>query len=103
MTTNEAQEKNVSEYVNQIEELQKEIKKLKEMNEGLVKTQIKILQNALLGDKETVESNEETIRNGRKMAELSSIVEKSAGEVAKLAMVNHRNHRKSNKQRQSSR
>ena len=32
----------------------------------LVKTQIKILQNALRGDNETIVSNEETIANGKK-------------------------------------
>jgi len=85
MTATEALEKRISEYANHINELEKEIKKLRDMNDGLVKTQIKILQNAILGDQETVAINEETIKNGQKMIEVSKTVEKSAEEAAKLA------------------
>jgi hypothetical protein len=81
MTTNKTSEKTITEYVNQIVELEKENKKLREINDGLVRTQIKVLQNAIRGDQETVVSNEETIQNGRKMAELSVTVEKSAKEI----------------------
>ena len=74
-----------SEIINENIELQKEVKKLHEMMDGLVKTQIKILQNAIRGDRETV-ANNETIQNGKKMAELNKTVEKSVQEVeAKLA------------------
>lgn len=62
-------------------ELEKENKKLREINDGLVRTQIKVLQNAIRGDQETVVSNEETIQNGRKMAEFRVTVEKSAEEI----------------------
>ena len=86
MTTNEALERKLNESLNKNAELEKEIKKLKEMNEGLVQTQIKILQNALRGDKETIAINEQTIQNGKRMVELSSGVEKSVAEVAKLAL-----------------
>jgi X-X-X-Leu-X-X-Gly heptad repeat protein len=86
MVANEAHGKRVNEYIIQIEELQKEVKKLKEMNDGLVKTQIKILQNALSADQESVLANEETIANGKRITELSCTVEKSAEEVSKLAL-----------------
>jgi hypothetical protein len=65
---NEAYEKKLNEALQQNAELEKEIKKLKEMNDGLVKTQVKVLQNALRGDHETIAINEETIQNGKKMA-----------------------------------
>ena len=86
MTTNEVLEKKLNESINKNQELEKEIKKLKEMNDGLVKVQIKILQNALHGDRETIAINEQTIENGKKMVELSSAVEKSVADVAKLAL-----------------
>ena len=86
MTTNEVLEKKLNESINKNQELEKEIKKLKEMNDGLVKVQIKILQNALRGDRETIAINEQTIENGKKMVELSSAVEKSVADVAKLAL-----------------
>ena len=54
MSANEALEKQLSDCIQQNAEYEKEIKKLKEMNEGLVKTQVKILQNALKGDQETI-------------------------------------------------
>jgi hypothetical protein len=66
MTANEALEKKLNEQANKLAEQEKEIKKLREMNDGLVKTQIKILQNAIRGDKQTVEINQETINNGKK-------------------------------------
>ncbi len=79
MTTNETRTE--SEVIKENIELQKEVKKLHEMLDGLAKTQVKILQNAIRGDKETVVSNEETIGHGKKMAELNNIVEKSAKEI----------------------
>jgi chaperonin GroEL (HSP60 family) len=86
MTANDASQKKLNDVLQRNAELEKEIKKLKEMNEGLVKTQIKILQNALKGDQETIAINEQTIKNGKQMAELSTQVEKSIVEVAKLAL-----------------
>jgi hypothetical protein len=68
MTTNKTSEKTITEYVNQIVELEKENKKLREINDGLVRTQIKVLQNAIRGDQETVVSNEETIQNSRRIS-----------------------------------
>jgi methyl-accepting chemotaxis protein len=85
MTANEALEKKLGDCMKQNAELEKEIKKFREMNDGLVKTQIKILQNALKGDQETIRINEETMQNGKKMAELNGQVEKSLYEVARLA------------------
>jgi len=73
------------EIINENIELQKEVKRLREMLDGLAKTQVKILQNAIRADNEAIVSNEETINNGKKMAELSSTVEKSVQEVANLA------------------
>ena len=52
MSNNEALEKQLKDHINKNAELEKEIKKLREMNDGLVKTQVKILQNALRGDQE---------------------------------------------------
>ncbi len=63
MTNKEAP---IPDNTDQIAELQKENKKLKEINEGLVKTQIKVLQNALHADQETTTANELTIQNGKK-------------------------------------
>jgi len=54
MVSDESGEKIMKDNANEIAELQKEVKKLREINDGLIKTQIKILQNAIRADKESV-------------------------------------------------
>jgi methyl-accepting chemotaxis protein len=75
-----------NDYKKQLEELQKENAKLRAINEELAKSQITILEDAIQGAIDIVANNEETIKNGRKMAELTAGVEKSVEEVAKLAL-----------------
>ena len=83
--TEEAKEKKNLELEKQIQALQKENKKLRTWTDELIKSQEKVLQDAIQGAKGVIATNEETMKKGREMAELSTAIENVAVGVAKLA------------------
>ena len=81
----ETPQKKNAEYEKKIDDLTKEIIKQKTINTELIKSQAKILEDAIKGAQDIIKSNEQTIRTNRQIAEDSSTAEHSATAVKKLA------------------
>jgi methyl-accepting chemotaxis protein len=79
------QKKIVTEYEKKIDLLTKEIVKQKAMNADLIKSQTKVLEDAILGAQNIVKSNEATIKTNKQIADLANNATQSALEVSKLA------------------
>ena len=82
----ETDQKKIAEYEKKVDVLTKEIIKQKAINTDLIKSQAKVLEDAIKGAQDIVKSNEATITTNKKIADLASNATQSAAHVSKLAM-----------------
>jgi hypothetical protein len=82
----EDSEMKIADYQKKIETLTNELTKQKTITSELVKSQTKILEDAIKGAQDIVNNNEETIKTNRKMAELADSAQKTSSEIVKLVM-----------------